>query len=184
MEPWLAELVVYEEPRVRIRFLFLLCAAVALAEPSRPSPPFTILRVNAPSLRVSQYRGKVVALAFIQTTCSHCQQLTTELNLISRDYAARGVRVLECAFNDDAVAAMPDFLQRFTPPFPVGYSTVAAVMSYLQYTIIDPRPLLVPQMVFIDRAGVIRAQYPGESDFFRNAGPNVRAQLDRMLGKK
>ena len=110
--------------------------------------------------------------------------MTTELNLIAREYAGRGVRVLECAFNDDAVATMPDFLQRFTRPFPVGCSTAAAVMSYQQYTIIDRRPLLVPQMVFIDRAGVIRAQYPGESKFFRNAGPNVRAQLDKMLGKK
>ena len=142
-----------------------------------------MLRVNAPSLRLSQYRGKIVALALIQTTCSHCQELTTELNLIARDWAGRGVQVLECAFNDDAVATMPDFLQRFTPPFPVGYSTAAAVMSY-QYTIIDPRPLLVPQMVFIDGAGVIRAQYPGESKFFRNAGLNVRAQRDKMLGKK
>jgi thiol-disulfide isomerase/thioredoxin len=163
-----------------------LCAALALGMPAgesaRPSPPFTMLRLGAPSLPFSRYRGKVIAVAFIQTTCAHCQQLTTELNLIARDYAGRGVQVLECAFNDDAVATMPEFLERFAPPFPVGYSTLAAVMAYLQYTIIDPHPLLVPQMVFIDRTGVIRAQYPGESDFFRNAGPNVRAQLDKMLG--
>ena len=117
---------------MRIGFLILLCGVVALAalagEPSRPSPPFTMLRVNAPSLRLSQYRGKVVALAFIQTTCSHCQQLTAELSRITRDYAGRGVQVLECAFHDDAVATMSEFLQRFTPPFPVGYSTAAAVM--------------------------------------------------------
>jgi hypothetical protein len=103
------------------------------------------------------------------------------LNLIARDYAPRGVQFLECAFNDDAVRSLPEFLQRFAPPFPVGYSTLAAVMSYLQYTVVDPRPLYVPHMVFLDRAGVIRADYPGEGTFFQGANANIRAQLEKML---
>ena len=170
---------------MRIALTIFLLAAFAWTAPAadtaRPSPPFTIQRVGAPPLRLSQYRGKVVALAFIYTSCSHCQQLTTELNLIARDYASRGVQFLECAFNDDAVAAMPEFLQRFTPPFPVGLASNAAVMAYLQHSVIDPRPLFVPHMVFLDRAGVIRADYPAEDAFFANANANIRAQLDKML---
>jgi hypothetical protein len=164
--------------------LFLIAAftfTAPAADTARPSPPFTIQRTGAPPLQLSQYRGKVVALAFIYTSCSHCQQLTTELNLIARDYADRGVQFLECAFNDDAVAAMPEFLQRFTPPFPVGFAANAAVTAYLQHSVIDPRPLFVPHMVFLDRAGVIRADYPGEDAFFTNANANIRAQLDKML---
>ena len=164
--------------------IFLLAAftwTAPAADTARPSPPFTIQRTGAPPLRLSQYRGKVVALAFIYTSCSHCQQLTTELNLIARDYASRGVQFLECAFNGDAVAAMPEFLQRFPPPFPVGLATNAAVMAYLQHTVIDPRPLFVPHMVFLDRGGVIRADYPGGDSFFLNANANIRAQLDKML---
>ena len=164
--------------------IFLLAAftwTAPAADTARPSPPFTIQRTGAPPLRLSQYRGKVVALAFIYTSCSHCQQLTTELNLIARDYASRGVQFLECAFNGDAVAAMSEFLERFTPPFPVGYSTNGAVMAYLQHTVIDPRPLFVPHMVFLDRGGVIRADYPGGDAFFVNANANIRAQLDKML---
>jgi hypothetical protein len=170
---------------VRYALLLFYIAVFAWTAPAadtaRPSPPFTIQRTGAPPLHLSQYRGKVVALAFIYTTCSHCQQLTTELNLMARDYAARGVQFLECAFNEDAVPSMPEFLQRFTPPFPVGYSTMAAVMSYLQYTVVDPRPLFVPHMVFLDRAGVIRADYPGEGGFFSDANANIRAQLEKML---
>jgi hypothetical protein len=45
----------------------------------------------------------------------------------------------------------------------------------------DPRPLFVPHMVFLDRAGVIRAEYPGGDAFFANANANIRAQLDKML---
>jgi Redoxin len=164
--------------------IFFIAAAASTApaaDTARPSPAFTIERTGAPPLELTQYRGKVVALALIHTTCSHCQQLTVELNQIAPDYAGRGVQFLECAFNEDAVPSMPEFLQRFSPPFPVGYSTLVAVRAYLQYSSVDRRPLYVPHMVFLDREGVIRADYPGEDAFFQSANANIRAQLDKML---
>jgi len=151
------------------------------AEPARPSPPFEIQRLKGPALRVSQYRGRIVALAFIDTTCPHCQDLTGTLKGIAREYAARGVAVIECAFNDDAHAALGGFVERFAPPFPVGWNTRAAVMSYLQYSIMDPRPVYVPHMIFIDRGGIIRADHPGEDVFFKNPEANIRAELEKLL---
>ncbi|MEO8591928.1 MAG: TlpA disulfide reductase family protein [Candidatus Solibacter sp.] len=170
---------------MRHSFLLLILAALpwsaTAGESSRPSPAYTIQRLGAPAITLAQYRGKIVALAFIHTTCTHCQQLTTELNLLAKDYTPRGVQFLECAFNEDAASALPGFLQRYSPPFPVGYGTPASVMAYLQRTITDPRPMYVPQMVFLDRAGVIRAEFPGEDPFFQDAPANIRAQLDKML---
>jgi peroxiredoxin len=151
------------------------------AEMARPSPPFEILRLGGPALRVSQYRGKIVALAFIETTCPHCQELTGTLKSIVRDYTVRGVAVLECAFDDGAKEGLPEFQQRFDPPFPVGWNTRAAVMSYLQYNILDPRPLYVPHIVFIDRGGTIRADFPGEDMFFRDPNASIRAELEKLL---
>jgi len=151
------------------------------AETSRPSPPYSIQRLDAPPLPVSNYRGKIVVLAFIHTTCSHCQQLTTDLNQLAKEYSARGVQVLECAFNEDAATALPEFLKRYSPPYPVGWGTTASVMAYLQRAVTDQRPFYVPQMVFLDRAGVIRAQFPGEDPFFLNAPANIRTQLEKML---
>lgn len=158
-----------------------LAAVPVAAQKPRPSPPFEIQRFNGPALRLSQFRGKIVALAFIDTGCPHCQDLTQTLKAIAHDYAARGVAILECAFNDGARTDLPEFQQRFDPSFPVGWNTRAAVMSYLQYNIVDPRPLYVPHMVFIDRAGVIRSDYPGEDLFFRDPNTNIRAELDKML---
>ncbi|MEO8370971.1 MAG: TlpA disulfide reductase family protein [Candidatus Solibacter sp.] len=158
----------------------LPCIAPA-AEISRPSPPYNIQRLNAPPLPLSTYRGKVVVLAFIHTTCTHCQQLTTDLNQLAKEYSARGVQILECAFNEDAPTALPEFLKRYSPPYPVGWGTTASVMSYLQRSVADQRPMYVPQMVFLDRAGMIRAQVPGEDPFFLNAPANIRLQLEKML---
>jgi|SRR5271157_943263 len=162
-----------------------LCAISALiaiaAETPRPSPPLTIQRLGAPSIELSQYRGKVVALAFIFTTCSHCQDLTRTLGPLSREYSLRGVQVLECAFNDDAQPTIAEFLQNLQPPFPVGWTPRAAAMAYLQRTVLDTRPLYVPHMVFLDRRGIIQADYPGESDFMKDPATNIRAELEKLL---
>lgn len=170
---------------MRTVILIFLCAASALAAdtvaPPRPSPPLTIERLGAPPIELSQYRGKVVVLAFIFTTCSHCQDLTKALGPLSREYSLRGVQVLECAFNDDAKQTMPEFLQNLQPPFPVGLTNRAAAMAYLQRSVLDTRPLYVPHLVFLDRRGVIQADYPGESDFMKNPATNIRAQLEKLL---
>ena len=154
-------------------------ALLAAADAVRPSPPLEINRLNQPPLALAQYHGKVVGLAFVLTTCPHCQDLTRVLNKLAPLYAPRGVQFLECAFNGDAQATMNDFLERFQPPFPVGWATDAAVRSYLRMPIVDPHPLYAPYMVFLDRRGVIRAEAQG--DFFRHAEENLRAQLEKLL---
>jgi hypothetical protein len=137
--------------------------------------------VGAPALELSQYRGKIVVLGLIYTTCSHCQDFTLVMRILAHEYSARGVQFLECAFNDDAVPNMPGFLERFKPNFPVGYATPLAVLAYLHRTALDTAPLYVPHVMVLDRAGRIRAGYPGEDPFFRSAEKNLRALLDRML---
>ena len=170
---------------MRIAILTLLSVTSTLAgnaaEAPRPSPPLTIQRLAAPALELSQYRGKVVALAFIDTNCIHCQELTRLLAPLAREYALRGVQVLECAFNDDAKQTMAEFLQQLQPPFPVGWTNRAAAMAYLQRSVLDTRPLYVPHMVFLDRRGILQADYPGESDFMKDPGTNIRAELEKLL---
>ena len=171
---------------MRTLLVWIACALAATAfadETARPAPAFNMLRVNQPSLSLNQYRGKVVALAFILTSCGHCQQFTIELNQIAKEYTNRGVQFLECAFNDDAAQGMPEFLGRFTPPYPVTFSSPAAVRAFFQRTIYDQRPFRVPYLVLIDRAGIIRGDFPGESDLFQNPGPNLRKELDKLLGE-
>jgi len=153
--------------------------ASAAAQSPRTAPPLEMNRLGAPSIRLAQYRGKVVGLAFILTTCSHCQDLTRVLNKLAPAYAPRGVQFLECAYNGDGQATMKEFLDRFQPPFPVGWTTDAVVRAWLGIAITDPHPLYAPHMVFLDRRGTIRAE--GEGDFFHNSEENIRAQVDKLL---
>ena len=159
----------------------LLASSLAAADAVRVSPAFQIQRPGNEPITLAQYRGKIVLVAFIDTNCPHCQALTGVLSVISREYAAKGVQVLECAFNDGAKQLVPDFVRNYNASFPVGYADRAAVMAYLQYSFMDPRPLYVPHLVFLDRRGVIRQDIPGESPFLKDANANVRAELDKLL---
>ncbi len=149
--------------------------------PKQPAKPFSILRHpdDKTPITLASYRGKVVMLIFISTSCPHCQDFTRELIPIANEYAPRGVQILECAVNGDAAEAVPGFIQRFKPPFPVGYNTQAAVDEYLQRSIL--MTFYVPHAVFLNRAGKVVGDYPGESDFMKNPDTNTRAELDKLL---
>ena len=79
---------------------------------------------------------------------------------------------------------VPGFIQRFQPPFPVGIAGGDAALKYLEWPA-DQRPL-VPLMVFIDRAGMIRAQYSGldEKFFDDQQDQHIRAEAEKLLNEK
>ena len=160
-----------------LAFGALLAAAQPPQQAKQQPKTFKILRPNnEPPLTLSSYRGKVVALIFILTTCPHCQEFTRELIPIANEYSPRGVRFLECAVNPEAAESVPGFVRQFKPPFPVGYNTQAAVAEYLQRSM-----SYLPHAVFLNRAGKIVGDYAGDSDFMTHAAENTRAELDKLL---
>ncbi len=162
--------------------VFSLSAAPA-ALPPRVSPELTMERYGGAPFRLSQFAGKVIALAFIHTSCNHCQDLTRLLVPIQKEYQARNVVIVECAFNDDAGMTMAPFFKVFQPNFPVGYTNEPSVKSFLKWDDKKDGILMIPHMVFIDARGMITADH-GENGFFgANTNNNIHAVLDQMLGK-
>ena len=166
-------------PALILTGLFLASHASA-GETPRPSPELIMQRGGAPPIRLSQFRGKIVALALAQTTCNHCQFLTTALKAIQKDYAARNVQVVECAFEDGVDINYPMFLKAFEPNFPTGYTTGAAVKKYLKWNDQTNGMLMIPYMIFIDAGGIIRGDFDGKDGFFGEADKHIRAELDKM----
>ena len=89
------------------------------------------------------------------------------------------MQILGSAFTEGARAELPQYLAQFPPNFPIGWDDNPTALAYLQISILNPG--YVPKMVFIDRAGMIRAQYSGEDSFFLDQDKSVRAKLDEML---
>ena len=146
----------------------------------RPAGEFAITMPNGQVSLLSQYTGKVVVLAFISTTCPHCQHTTQILSAIQNEYASRGVQVLAAAFNPDAARLVPGFIAQFRPSFPVGSSDRDSVLEYEQASLVKPN--YVPELMFIDRNRVIRSQHEGgDTAFFNDQDKNIREAIEQLL---
>jgi len=158
----------------------LTATIASAADVLRPSPDFAINMIGGQHIQLSEYKGKICALAFILTTCPHCQKTVGYLSEMQTEYGPQGLQVVASAIEDMAKMNVPDFVKRFQPPFPVGFNTQNDVDAYLQHPVIFR--LLMPQLVFIDRQGTIRAQYEGDDKFFdEDQDKHLREQIEALL---
>ncbi len=168
--------------RLSIALCFILAAGTQSLPVPRPAAPLTIDFPDGRKQPLSAYRGKVVALCFIHTTCPHCQELSGEMGRLYAQYGAQGFQPLLIAWNDGAKVLLPDFVKTYHVTFPAGYSDRQKVLAYLGISVMDTR-LVVPQMLWIDRKGVVRAQTPSVGDenmltdaYFRKTIANLLAE--------
>jgi thiol-disulfide isomerase/thioredoxin len=164
-----------------LALLFVAAPALRAINVPRQSPEFAISLDNGQQVRLSQYKGKVVVVAFILTWCTHCQAIIGYLIEDQKTYGPRGLQVVASAIDDDAAAKVAAFVKQFNPPFPVGFNNPLVAIDYLEHPhMLTPH---MPILAFIDRQGVIRAQYEGD-DAFLAEGPrekNLRAKIEELL---
>ncbi len=100
---------------------------------------------------------------------------------IEKDLGPKGFAVVEAAVNDNP--DVPGFIQRFQPPFPIGTAGGDAALKYLEWPQYQ-RPL-VPLMMFIDRKGMVRAQYSGldEKFFDDQQDQHIREVAEKLLAE-
>jgi peroxiredoxin len=145
----------------------ILVALVALsamaATPSlvpRRSPDFRISEPSGESILLSKLRGKVVVMEFLFLQSNHCTRVAQMLNKLNVELGPRGFQALGVVFDPPNV---PDSHGHLVAPavtffkltYPVGYSSKVEVDSYLGRK--QREVLNIPQIIVIDRAGMIRA---------------------------
>jgi peroxiredoxin len=162
----------------------------AAAPVPRPAKEFTI---EAPSgnLLLSSYKGKVVMLAFMFTTCPHCQALSQVMTKMQGEMGPRGFQALGAVFNDEVQTLDPkvnmgvtsSFIRDYHVGFPVGRAPRESVMTYLGLSVMDHN-WGVPQIMIIDRKGQIIVQSEGRGDntVFLQHEDTLRTYLDGQLG--
>jgi thiol-disulfide isomerase/thioredoxin len=164
-----------------LTLLAMAGADARAAQLPRPSPDFAINLGPGKQIRISQYKGKTVVVAFILTYCSHCQMVIGVLSKMQKEYGPRGLQVLASATEDMAATALPGFLRQFDPPFPVGINPTAEFTAYIQHPAM--LQLYMPALVFIDKDGIIQAQYEGRDPILEetNVEKGIRAKVEEML---
>jgi hypothetical protein len=75
---------------------------------------------------------------------------------------------------------VPDFIKDHKPTFPVGFAARDSVLTYLGISITER--FVVPQIVLIDKRGVIRLQSPPLGDANLQDEKFLRAKIEELLG--
>jgi peroxiredoxin len=142
-------------------FVLLAVTTANLAGPSasvpRKSPEFAINEPGGKTIMLSSFKGKVVVIEFLFLPSQHCLRLAATLNKLYGELGARGLQPVGIAFGRDADAANTYLAtQTLKLTYPVGYASAGDVDSYLARGKDDI--LNIPQVVVIDRMGMILAQ--------------------------
>jgi thiol-disulfide isomerase/thioredoxin len=161
----------------------VLCAMTLAAMPPLPrkSPEFTISEAPGKDLLLSSFRGKVVVIAFVHTTCIHCQAFSAVLTKLHKELGPKGFQPIDVAWNPGAQQLIPGFVKQIGIDFPVGYSDWDPIMSYLGFSVMD-RPV-VPLIAVIDKKGMIRAQSPPQGDPNLQDETKLKALIESLLAE-
>jgi peroxiredoxin len=157
-----------------------LSSVFAAAPVPRKSPEFVVVDSSGGEMPLSGFKGEVVVVEFLLIQCPHCLRVAQTINKLHGELGSRGFQALGVTFdNGIAGPAVGRFAQLFQLNYPVGYTTSDKVDLYLGRA--NAERFQVPQIVVIDRAGVVRAQSRpvGEADLEDES--YLRNLIDELL---
>ena len=163
----------------------LLCAAVATAQPPKRAPGFCLADTTGQWRDLYDYRGKVVVVEFMQTTCPHCAAFVPVLDGVAKKYAGK-VQILSVALPVEPPKTGQDYMvlqkslldfvsaNKLSYPLLLDIGQVAA--SYVR----SPN-LAFPHLYLVDGAGMIKGnwEWGGVKEIFEGAG--LSKEIDRLL---
>ncbi len=129
----------------------------ATAPVPRKAPELKFLDPSGKEILLSSFGGKVVIIEFMLVKCPHCLRVAQMINKLNGELGPRGFQPLGIVFDDGINGStVKNFIDYFKVAYTVGYTTSDNVDSYLGRE--EKERFMVPQIVVIDRKGVIRAQ--------------------------
>jgi peroxiredoxin len=173
-------------------FVVLVLMNSGFALPStqvpRKSPEFAFYDSSGKTTLLSSLTGKVVVLEFLFIKSEHCLRVAKTLNKLHGELGPRGFQPMGIVFDPPntphtSEQFLPYMVDYFKLTYPVGYSTKEDVDTYLGRT--RNEILNIPQVVVIDRKGVIRAISGGAGGDPKLEDENsLRSLIDTLLDQE
>jgi len=168
--------------RISCLSIVLACALFASGELSnRRAPGFALPDPDYEHFYdLQDYRGKVLLIEIMSTTCPHCLLLSSTLEKVKEKYGDK-VNILSVVLPPDNQATVAKYRT-------VNKITVPIVCDQGQMTIsyMNARPGMghidVPHLFIIDQHGMIRNDFSDKEDaraIFE--GPGLNAEIDKLL---
>ncbi len=159
-----------------IRLALLICLGPWLLSAgelsNRPAPPFRLPDAAGRFVSLADYKGRLVVLEFMSTTCPHCQKFAAVLESVHNRFKGK-VGVVSIAAYPDNARTVAEFTKTYQVTFPILVDPQnTAAMAYLK-----PQPptygFSIPHLFLIDSSGFIRddfTQNPSNAQFFTAEG--------------
>jgi len=163
--------------KIAVAALFALALTLQAASPvPRPAGVLKLTEPSGKTTLISSMKGKVVVVQFLLTTCPHCQAFSRALTKLTTEFGPK-FQAVGLAFDAEDAKGVPNYIKTIGTNFPVGSADQTAAMGFLGVSVMEYNQMLVPQVVVIDKKGVIRSQTD-----LRGAGPaGVEASLRTLL---
>ncbi len=130
------------------------------------------------SIRIPQYKGKVVMIEMMLTECPECLNTMQFMGKLQKDYGPRGFQAVAISL-DPNIAVVKPFVDRYRFPYPVGQMDKDQAIKFLDLK--ETAHPVVPYIMFVDWMGNVRFQYPADAPIFTSAEKNLSQIADGLL---
>jgi len=134
---------------------YLKPAAVAVG---RPAPDLTASEMDGRTVRLADYRGKVVVLNIWATWCPPCVDEMPSLDKLYREFKDQNFALLAVSIDSDGIAAVAPFMTKHGLTFPALIDSQAAIQTAYEIT-------GVPETFIIDKNGILVRKVIGPLDW-------------------
>jgi peroxiredoxin len=144
----------------------------------------TELNITDPAgkhILLSQYKGKVVLIQFLLTTCPHCQAMSRMVTTLQQQYGSRGFQAVGAAVNTADAMLIKNYIDEQHVGFPVGAVPYDVSRVFLGAADLN-HGLSFPQVVIIDRKGQIQAQSEPDGTEELQTQAYLSKFIEKLLG--
>jgi peroxiredoxin len=141
---------------------------------NRRAPGFSLADSHFQQHDPQDYKGKVLIVEFMQTTCQICMRLTDSLLQVQGKYGNK-IGILSITTLPDTYQTGDKFAAEHKVTWPILFDSGQVMMSYLKVTPANSR-VGFPHLFIIDGTGTIRDDFEGTEDVAA-----ISAEIDKLL---
>lgn len=158
-----------------------LTAFAATDLSNRRAPSFSLPDQRQVQHDLLDYRGKVLLIEWMQTTCPHCAEFAGVLEEVKKKYNGK-VEVVSIVLPPDSMDMAKKYVATNKVTTPILFDSGQMSMTYLKITPQNPE-VIFPQLFIVDEQGTIKENYKysnGTADFFKSSKQLI-VILDKMV---